>query len=405
MIGVQKETTVCLVDFLQSGKFFLRLAKIDLKRDYLFVTHLPSVWFACLRVGVKCKLISNFVGSQNHINLNLYDTRELKCGILNTSDANSMAARYVHTLNQLHEEFHIHNLLIWNGQTILGKIAKHFSEVFGCKTLFFEISNVPGKIMVDPMGVNSNSKLYADLKQGLEFPPCSDMEGYFNWKSEYIESKLLNNTVPQAVNKNRINFYLLCDYVYALTIGYRHYSKRSFDNKNPFKKFLLKLSAKKPKIEFINTLVKVDNFVFYPGQVHDDTQLLLNSEVDNIQAVKRILKTTSLCVLVKPHPAGSVDEYEEFNNPIFAGRVLFTNVNTFELIIKANEVYTINSTVGLEALILGKKVTFFGKSIYKEIQPSDLSWFIRDYLIDVDFFSDEKGITFDDVKAIYARTI
>ena len=399
------ETTVCLVDFLQSGKFFLRLAKVDLKRKYIFITHLPSVWFACLREGVTCKLISNFFGSRDYIDLNLDETRELQCGILNIAKADSMAARYLYTLQQLHQEFIIRNLLIWNGQTIVGKIAKHCNEVFGLKTLFFEISNVPGKIVVDPNGVNSESKLYANLQKGLKLPPCNNIADYLSWKREYIGSKSHNNIVPQAINKNRLNFYLVCDYVYALTIGYQHYSKRSFDNKNPIKKFIQKFSTKKPKIKFINDLGNITNFDFYPGQVHDDTQLLLNSKIGNIQAIKRILKTTSLCVFVKPHPAGSADEYEEFNDPIFAGRVIFTNANTFELIMKANEVYTINSTVGLEALIIGKKVTFFGKSLYKEIKPSDLPWFIKNYLIDVDFFSDEKGITFDDVKAIYARTI
>ncbi len=61
--------------------------------------------------------------------------------------------------------------------------------------------------------------------------------------------------------------------------------------------------------------------------------------------------------------------------------------NTFQLIQNANSVITINSSVGLEALILEKNVKFLSKTFFDKLTNEFLVNYIINYLIDIDFFS------------------
>lgn len=397
-------TTVCLVDFWQSGEFFLRLAQADECRNYIIVTHLPSVWLLCLRFGLMCKLISRLHDSAEVArDMCLEQTRELKSEILTAEEANLMASSYLNVIRQLDMQYDLRNILIWNGQTVVGKVAKYCKKLYGCGNLFFEIANIPDKIFVDPLGVNCESSLFARLKDGADLPQYEDLKWFAEWKQKYLKFKRSDNVVPQAVGRDKLRPHLMLDFIFANTLGYRHYSRRSFSNKNPIIRIRKKIFEKKSKIKLEDNLNQLSEFIFYPGQVHDDTQLLLNSDIGNAEAIKIILEKTCLRVVVKPHPAGSLEEYEEFSEPIYAGRVVFTSSNTFGLIEKAKYVYTINSTVGLEALILGKKVTFMGKSIYGELNSCDIPWFVSEYLIDINFFASSQKLKPTDVEAIYSR--
>lgn len=67
--------------------------------------------------------------------------------------------------------------------------------------------------------------------------------------------------------------------------------------------------------------------------------------------------------------------------------MVITNANTFNLIENAEYVITINSTVGLEAMICGKKVIILGDAIYSGFNKARLRNYIMDFLIDIEYFS------------------
>ena len=46
--------------------------------------------------------------------------------------------------------------------------------------------------------------------------------------------------------------------------------------------------------------------------------------------------------------------------------------------------------VGLEGLIIGKKVKVLGKALYKNFKKDDLIRYINNYLINIDFFGKEE---------------
>ena len=135
----------------------------------------------------------------------------------------------------------------------------------------------------------------------------------------------------------------------------------------------------------------IDKFVFYPMQVCDDTQIKINGKGwDNEKAVDWILDkyTKDNCRLViKPHPAErNVDYLKSFRDK-YRCVADFSMDNTKDLLRCADLVVTINSTVGLESLILGKKPKVLGKSLFADFDQARTSKYILEYLIDdVDYF-------------------
>ena len=92
---------------------------------------------------------------------------------------------------------------------------------------------------------------------------------------------------------------------------------------------------------------------------------------------------------MKPHPA-------EFESHVIEKIVrlkkqhgfLLSNSNTFELIKNADKVIVINSTVGLESILLGKNVEFLGQSFYSDLKNErGMDFYINEWLIDVDIFN------------------
>lgn len=55
----------------------------------------------------------------------------------------------------------------------------------------------------------------------------------------------------------------------------------------------------------------------------------------------------------------------------------------------SSKVVTINSTVGLEALILDKEVEVLGRAVYSHFDHERLKAYVCRYLINIDYFDDE----------------
>ena len=131
--------------------------------------------------------------------------------------------------------------------------------------------------------------------------------------------------------------------------------------------------------------------------------MIFNSDINNIQAIQiaaNLANQKKLDLLVKPHPAFS--DKKEMKGILKLQKELnfiITNNNTFSLISNAYEVVTINSSVGLDSLILNKKVTFLGRSFYGKLEPELLKNYILSYLINIDYFSD-KAIDIDELEKV-----
>lgn len=112
-------------------------------------------------------------------------------------------------------------------------------------------------------------------------------------------------------------------------------------------------------------------YFFVPFQIDSDSQVLLHSRW--ISDMRQLFDTIVQIAqrqprrhfVLKEHPSSGVDYQDLRQRAETLENVHFYNATpTPELIAKASGVITINSTVGLESLMLGKKVILLGDSAY-----------------------------------------
>lgn len=199
--------------------------------------------------------------------------------------------------------------LIWNGSNFPHNLVIDFAKFNNFKTLFFEIGHFPQKIQVDPEGVN----YLASLPKDPDF--------YLNFK--FHESELLPSEI--GVRKNK-----------------------------------LKDDGRRIK--------KPSKYIFVVFQVPSDSQILnLSPWVKSMYHLYDIVfemadKIPDLNFVIKEHPSFKLKIFKKIKPH---SRIIFDNWgDTKELIENSDAVLTVNSTAGLEALVLGKKVITLGLANY-----------------------------------------
>ncbi len=163
------------------------------------------------------------------------------------------------------------------------------------------------------------------------------------------------------------------------------------DNSVYDKKYVCKASEVDPMVDFNinknNIYTNVDvvferlglknntSFIYIPLQLEDDANFLLFSDfVDNIAFVKQVQSTVkNKLLVVKAHPGMSQKRhrkayremvlYCEQQNIIFLG--FDSKLSSLDLLTACQQVVTINSSVGFEALLLDRDVTVYGQACYK----------------------------------------
>ena len=110
------------------------------------------------------------------------------------------------------------------------------------------------------------------------------------------------------------------------------------------------------------------HYVFIPFQDERDTQVRLFSPwITDMRQLfvlgKRLVDECGLTVVFKEHPS-SRESYPDLREEVHE-RLLFANGNATQELIEASEfVVTLNSTVGLESLLLGKPVMTLGQAFF-----------------------------------------
>ncbi|MCA2016115.1 hypothetical protein LDJ79_08335 [Vibrio tritonius] len=377
--------SIVIIDYSFSTSFFIRLANSDRKRKYIFIVTSISSFYKVKASGYEVYLISRFsrksdicFPKESYIN-----AKEIKLRIMNECDVYNIFSKILNLISkilssQYHENF---NLLVWSGAGVSGEVVrfvKGYYENLNISTGFFEISNLPGKIFVDCLGTNAQSSIYLSKCKQLKYIDDEINNDYLNWLDICKKSKLGVYTPPQANLGKKLNIFHFFDFLFSISLGYRLFSFDSVLKKLPIKN-------KKNGITFDEKLPQ--EYVFFPMQVSSDAQLILNSDLDNRTALNLILKEFKGNVVIKPHPAERNVKYIFDIIDSNKDRVFFTNGNTYELIVKSSKILTINSTVGLEGLIFGKDVKFYGHSFYSYFDDNIMKNYIMNLLIDIDFFN------------------
>ncbi|HEY0334206.1 MAG TPA: hypothetical protein VGC74_10910 [Stenotrophomonas sp.] len=397
---------IYLVDYKLVGDFFGRFSATDVSRSHHFISTVMSV-AAHRRNTASTALVGRLGRSEPEVVPSLARTREVVLGILSERRAANCFRKVRHEILAYMEANALGpsevNLMVWNGATVMGEVARSLRKDVGLRAVFFELSNLPNKVFVDPEGTNAQSHLFREPSILASYP--ADRENFDRWRAEFIRQKRKGSTVPQVAAGRKVGPHHVVDFIYAVTLGYRAFSWTSVRTKLANAARRVVRPATKPVID---EAALPSRYVFFPMQVSKDTQLVLNSDVDNVGALRRLAQTERLPLVVKPHPA----EYETaYISKAIAGLTfnyppVLTNGNTTALIEGAEKVVTINSTTGLEAIILGLPVEFLAPSLYAYLNEGNLASYVMEYLVDLNFFDAvDQPVPKSVLEKIYARAL
>lgn len=269
-------------------------------------------------------------------------------------------------------------VLIWNGYQAFAHGVNTACKELGIKTLFLEIGNIPGKIFIDPEGVNTNSKLYRNPHLLYQYKlDESEKEKWFHEYTNYLSG----NAVPPQRNIEEIHIPLL-ERITSSPVS-------AFFSMLNQRNITTKMCSFKDSIWF-GALPK--EYVFVPLQVSTDTQLLINSDINNFQLIQKLKNHSEEDVkfVIKFHPCDEEESIKKIKLLIKDDeRFVINQETTYKLINRSKSVITINSTVGLEALLLDKPVKFEGKTIFSKFTTAMAFNYAMKYLVDLDYFSNE----------------
>lgn len=374
------------IDWPDRYQFFVRMLPELRKRGIkgVFLTNKLAMYKRAKRNGIETELIvGHEIGSQ----IDLADTREVLGRVLSNTEAQRLYRASQRAIRRVVErEGSIRAVFVWNGSGVVARALKDFCRLSSIEQLYFEISNLPGKLFVDGGGVNAKSWLAEDESILTNFR--IDDELFQGWLDHYKREKLASNTIPQAKILDQISFKDTLINWLAFRVG----GVPTDDHTSLLSKVMARRKRKIP-IELDQPPFFNREFIFFPMQVSDDSQILLNSDVDNAGAIRyaaELARKKKCNLLVKPHPAeSSMEEIQRIQMLKKELGFYLVDGNTLDLVQRAVSVVTINSTVGLEAVLLDKHVDFLGRTFYSYFSNRNyLAQYVMGYLADIDYFSD-----------------
>lgn len=290
-----------------------------------------------------------------------------------TDNIYSNARRYLNFLKELHFSQKIDLIIMWNDTFMYDSLSKAFASNFNIPTLIFEAGIFrPNTITMDSKGVNYGNSVPEDQSY---YSNVKYEKNFINSLTDIkFEDKLYSFELPKLKK-----FYLLersKDKLFSKVL------KQELDLEIIYENTLQKVKKRIEKRKKVNgySLFKdlPSRYLFIPFQVHDDSQVLLNSPyINSMEELVEIIDynleqynaqyNDDLFVVFKEHPADKgrtnysslYDKYKDNKRLIF-----MTEGETSKLLKNSQGVITINSTVGIEALQQYKHVITLGNAYY-----------------------------------------
>ncbi len=379
------QTAVAFVGSHSDYNFFSRFYSGLYTKEFMLtlLTCKPSLWIYARMQNIPCTFIKN--SNNVHINQNVHATTEVCSKEVNEREATRFYNGVFECLEKLNGINNISFVLIWNGHSIPTKAMAAYAQGKKIPTLFFELSNIPQKIFVDPVGVNAKSLLFQKPEILSQF--AVDEEQYLAWREKYLEYKRAESATPLAMKSQKVSNVLMpIDAVAA-----RFFDIPVIGNMNILKKLNEFSKRNGIKFQYDAYAYTSGQYNFFPMQLSNDSQLVFNSGISSQEAITVAYEQSrkqGRDLLIKPHPLERNKVVFEFLSSIRSKEnVYIVNNPTTQIVEYSQEIITINSTVGLEGLIAEKKVTFLGNSFYRQFNSERLRNYVLGYLIDIDYFS------------------
>lgn len=210
----------------------------------------------------------------------------------------------------------------WNGLNGTRHAFMAAARDAGARTLFFELAPLPGRITIDPSGVNGHACLPRTI------------EPYIRWMSR--------SAVPPSRWRE---------------LGSTLRQRPSILGAKPSSRML-------PSLD--------DPFVFVPLQVPNDSQLrIFGAAFRSVEAyVAALIEVANSLpqgwhIRIKDHPTSRTSVLSESSGLVGHPRVFVDNItDTFEQVARARSIFTVNSSVGLQAFFYDKPVVVSGEAFW-----------------------------------------
>lgn len=268
-------------------------------------------------------------------------------------------------LEQLFRRYRISAVFQWNGYHFPGPLVSQICRQRGIATLYGENGFFPKTLQIDPEGVNADSSL-------ARRTPEQWRAGWSPWPEQQESPPIEGgHFLPKAVLETT-RLQKLHSLLQVHTLEQRYYGKLYRPNPLDKVRELRRTNQVKAQRPTTANTKLPEQFLFVPLQVHDDTQITIHSPwirnmrelVSAVIAARNQLKLPHT-VVVKEHPVdlGRID-YKEFIAK--ADAVWLWDYPLEELLERAAAVITVNSSVGLEAVLAGRAVVSLGASVYEK---------------------------------------
>ncbi len=367
-------------DYRFFKRFYPEFTKRGWEVSYLANGLLP---FILLKLEGETAYLARKVSDEFSVNFS--NNFSVLTGRLTESEAGKNYSSIINKLEYIYAEAPWDIAIIPSGRLVNHVAISDFCDNKSIRKIFVGYGNIPNRTFVDPEGTDMASFLY---KKPEVLDKWAELDSFEEWRQDYIREKLQSHSIGQARSVNfklklKKNIQILSCYFERLfgIVGENSYY---FGRGQKVEAVDLNFSDNLP-----------DKYVFFPMQVSTDAQIILNYDGNSIQGALDIMVARSrergIPLVVKPHPAEiDADVMHYLNEVAGQGNIVLRNDNTFELIQGADEVWTINSTVGLESKIVGTPVTFEGNSIYREMEGPRIAAYVMKYLAKIEYFSDDE---------------
>lgn len=252
----------------------------------------------------------------------------------------------------------IRMMVLWNGNDCMGKVCRILAEKHGLKTVYLENGYFPNTLQIDPKGVNAEASVAAIPASLWNAEPLLQLNEPGTDSSRIGPSETRPLTLPQR-----------------LKLKLQPAFDRRFYDRYPELRDQQMRKQVKTRLQLSSTsavLALEKPFALVVLQVHDDTQILLNSRLfkspreflqhcyDNVRQVFG----DDFPVVVKLHPV-------DMNRICYAGLAKRMK-NTWwigaepvqPLLERCQFVMVVNSSVGLQSIAQHKPTIVFGDSFY-----------------------------------------
>jgi capsular polysaccharide export protein len=278
--------------------------------------------------------------------------------------------KYMYFIDNYIEQHDINVICLFNGYHWIDQVARYLAEIKGIKVVYLEDGLFrPYTVTCDTKGINAASSVPREpefydsiivdeekLKKYI-FKPENSLFLISKKESLFKIGFVKALSMFGGLIRLHPNYYVHINWSHAISY------------------FLFKILYSRRNNDAI---VLPEEFVFVPFQVSRDTQIFYNSP--NIKKMEQLLESVHIAVsrlnqedgrnvkiVVKEHPEDmSRNNYKELKEKYKNNQdVIFVQkFNIKKLIKQSLVVITINSTVGIEALVQNKKVITLGEALY-----------------------------------------